>query len=38
MTFLLGLAIGIVVGILFDDKIKPKVVVVYNAVKTTIKG
>lgn len=38
MLFLIGLVVGVAVGIVFDDKIKPKIVAVYNAAKAAIKG
>jgi hypothetical protein len=38
MLFIIGLLSGVAVGIVFEESIKPKVLAVYNAVKTAIKG
>lgn len=38
MLYLLVLVVGAVVGVLLADKVEPKIVAVYNAIKTALKG
>lgn len=38
MLALLVLVAGVVVGVYYQDRIKPKVVAVVNAIKTAVKG